>query len=46
MIKVQTKIGIKFLMDVNGINTKSGNVKGNVNTTGRLDVGELVKIEE
>jgi len=46
MIKVQTKIGIKFLMDVNGINTKSEKVKGNVNATGRLDVGELVKIEE
>jgi hypothetical protein len=44
MNKVQAKIGHKSLMDVNGFNTKSG--KGNVNATGRLDVGELVKIEE
>jgi hypothetical protein len=34
------------LIDVNGINNKLGNGRGNVNTNVRLDVGELVKIEE
>lgn len=32
-------------MDVNGA-TMSGTGKGSVNAAGRLDVGELVKIEE
>ena len=46
MNKVQAKIGYKSLMDVNGIITKSATGKSNINVTGRLDVGELVKIEE